>query len=180
MQSNTQIIMYTVFNYYPFCGPSLVKQACWKNCFSGWHLLLLSHVSGLCLVALEDSQNEDKNKGNLILLCTENQNIWLSTWHFHPINHCNFRLERVIWMCEHLMLCLVSVLQGEFQGVFSLELLFKSTWLNYLLPQQRVLMRFGGFGFFPSYEPHTLLQFQKDRRNLTQKPEDFLFIINDD
>lgn len=140
--------MYTVFNYYLLCDPCLVKQACWRNCFFGWHLLLLSRVSGLCLVALEDSQNEDKNKGSLILLYTENQDIWLSTWHFHPINHCNFRLERVIWMCEHLVLCLVSVLQGEFQGVFSLELLFKSTWLNYLLSQQRVLMRFGGFGFF--------------------------------
>lgn len=35
------------------------------------------------MVALEESQNEDKNKGSLILLYTENQDVWL----FTPINN---------------------------------------------------------------------------------------------
>lgn len=61
------------------CDPCLVKQACWRNCFSGWHPLVLSHVPGLCMVALEEYQNEDKNKGSLILLYTENQDVWLFT-----------------------------------------------------------------------------------------------------
>lgn len=60
------------------CDPCLVKQACWRNCFSGWHPLVLSHVPGICIVALEDSRNEDKNKGSLILLYTENQDVCIN------------------------------------------------------------------------------------------------------
>lgn len=68
------------------------------------------------------------------------------------------------------MLRLVYVLQGEFQDVLSLDLLFKSTLLNYLLPWQRVLMRFGGFGVFSLPMSHIhFSNFRKIVRNLTQK-----------